>query len=411
MDEPLVISADRYKYWQVDFQNGTIKIVGQDGQILEEELGPKFRARDSQIATSIFDWEKWWILSNTTRGDLIITEGFNPNSPPPFNGRPAVYLDQNRWRTVSDVLHDPDRVEDTSERRAAQDLIRLATDGGIVLPLSMGHMLETAGLHSERRYEVGVAMAHLATGWQIRNPLDLWKHEVELTIRGHLGVAEGAPVLHPIVTEPGALFGSDTTLGITAEMPDFDKLMAMLIMPNVVLDTLVDPERTPKHPLTKWVDHHARITSQIHVQHVPKSQRRRLARRRYWNENIGFYTAAYRRLTHSTDFPTFSDGQLARLLSASPMGGLLSELFVRRFIDHQSRWRRNDLIDMFHLSSAAAYAGYVCAEAHTGQQLRDAQRGLGRRETVFTTLHDLVAKLRQDGARAASERSSLKPGP
>lgn len=406
-----MISADRYKYWQVDFQNGTIKIVCQDGQILEEELEPKFRARNSQIDTSIFDLEQWWILSTTTRGDLIITEGFNPNSPPPFNGRPSVYLDQNRWRTVADVLHDPDRVNDHSERRAAQDLIRLATDGGIVLPLSMGHMLETAGLHSERRYEVGVAMAQLAAGWQIRNPLDLWKHEVELTMRGHLRLTEGAPVLHPVVTEPGALFGSDTTLGITAETPDFDKFMAMLIMPNVVLNTLVDPERTPKHPLTKWVDHHARITTQIHAENVPKNQRRRLARRRYWNENIGFYTAAYRRLTHSADFPIFSDGQLTRLLSASPTIGLLSELFIRRFIDHQSKWRRNDLIDMFHLSSAAAYADYVCAEAHTGRQLRDAQQALGRSETVFTTLDDLVTTLRRDGARAESERSSHQPTP
>lgn len=399
-----MISADQYKYWQVDFQNGTIKIVCQDGQILEEELDRRFRARDSQIATSIFDWEKWWILSTTTRDDLIITEGFNPYSPPPFNGRPSVYLDQNRWRTVADVLHDPDRVEDPNERRAAQDLIRLATDGGIVLPLSMGHMLETAGLHSERRYEVGVAMAHLAAGWQIRNPLDLWKHEVELMVRDHLGLTEGAPVVHPIVTEPGALFGSDTTLGITDQTPDFDKFMTMLIMPNVVLDMLVDPERTPKHPLTKWVDHHARITAQLHAENVPKAQRRRLARRRYWNENIGFYTAAYRRLTHSADFPSFSDGQLVRLLSGSLMVGLASELFIRRFIDHQSKWRRNDLIDMFHLSSTAAYAQYVCAEAHTGTQLRDAQRALGRSETVFTTLDNLVTAIRRDGARAESER-------
>ncbi|MCK2243738.1 MULTISPECIES: hypothetical protein [unclassified Crossiella] len=411
MDEPLAISADRYKYWQIDFQTGTIKIVSQDDQALEEELNPNFRVRPSQVAASIFDWEKWWILSTTTRGDLIITEGFNPNSSPSLNGRPSVYLDQNRWRTVSDALHEPDRVDNPSERRAAQDLIRLATDGGIILPLSMGHMLETAGLHSERRYEVGVAMARLAAGWQIRNPLDIWKHEVELAIRGHLGLMEGAPVLHPIVTEPGALFGSGTTLAITTETSDFDKFMAMLIMPSVVLDTLVDPERTPKHPLTKWVDHHARITSQIRVENVPKNQRRRLARRRYWNENIDFYTAAYQRLTRSADFPSFSDGQLVRLLSTSPMVGLTSELFIRRFIDHQVKWRRNDLIDMFHLSSAAAYADYVCAEAHTGRQLRDIQRALGRRETVFTTLDDLVTKLRRDGARSQSERSTHPPSP
>lgn len=401
-----MISADRYRYWQVDFQKGTIKIVGQGGQILEEELESKFRARDSQVATSIFDWEKWWILSTTTRGDWIITEGFNPNSSPPLNGRPSVYLDQNRWRTVADALHDPDRVDNLSERRAAQDLIRMASDGGIVLPLSMGHMLETAGLHSDRRYEVGVAMARLAAGWQIRNPLDIWKHEVELAIRGYLGLTEGAPVLHPIVTEPGALFGSDTNLAITAEMSDSDKFMAMLIMPNVVLDTLIDPERTPKHPLTKWVDHHARITRQIHAENVSKNQRRRLARRRYWNENIGFYAAVYRRLTRSADFPSFSDGELVRLLSASPMVEMASELFIRRFMDHQVKWRRNDLIDMFYLSSAAAHADYVCAETHTGQQLRDTQRSLGRRETVFTTLDALVAALRADGAGVESERST-----
>lgn len=75
------------------------------------------------------------------------------------------------------------------------------------------------------------------------------------------------------------------------------------------------------------------------------------------------------------------------------------------------KWRRNDLIDMFHRSGAAAYADYVCAEAHTGQQLRDAQRALGRRETVFTTLDDLATTLRQDGVRSESERSPHPPSP
>ena len=139
---------------------------------------------------------------------------------------------------------------------------------------------------------------------------------------------------------------------------------------------------------------------------VPKGQRRQLARRRYWNENISFYTAPYRRLTRLADFPTFSDRELADLLSASPMVGLLSELFVRRFVDRKNKWRRNDLMDIFHLSSAAAYADYVCAETHTGTQLREAQRSLGRTETVFTSLSDLVAAVRRDGATTESERLS-----
>lgn len=406
MGESLVISADRYKYWHVDYQSGSIRIVCQDGQVLEGELEAKYRSANSQVATSTFDWEKWWIWSTTTRNDLILTEGFNPASPPPFNGRPSVYLDQNRWRTVADVAHDPARVKDVDERRAAQDLIRLANDGGIVLPLSTAHLVETAGLYGDRRYEVGIAMAHLAHGWQIRNPLDVWKHEVDRSIRVHVGLTENAPVLHPIVTEPGALFGRDTSLGITDETPELEKFMAMLTMPSVILDVLVDPERIPKDPLTKWVAHHAAVTAQIHAEHLPKERRRRLARRRYWNENISYYTTVHRRLTNSTDFPTFSDAELARLLADSPMVGLISELFIRRFTDHMGSWERNDLLDIFHLSSAAGYANYVCAEAHTGKQLRDAQRALGRPETVFTTLNDLVTAVRRGGARTESERTS-----
>ncbi|MDQ1103744.1 hypothetical protein [Nocardioides zeae] len=398
-----LLSADVYKYWQIDFQNGTIRIVTQDGRDVEEELEAKYRPQQSPIARTIFDWEQWWIWSITTRDDVIITEGFNPNSSPPFSGRPSVYLNRNHWRTVSDALHDPTRVENADERRAALDLIRLARDAGVVMPLSMGHLLETAGLHGDRRYEVGVTMARLSAGWQIRNPVDLRKQEAELTIRAHLGLTAGAPVVHPIVTEPGALYGSDTTLGISDETSDADKFLAMLTMPNVLLSMLLDPEQTPKHPLTAWVDHHARITSQIRQENLPKEKRRATARRRYWNENIGFYAAAYRRLTNSADFPSFSDRELATLLSGSPMAGLVSELFVRRFVDHMSKWRRNDLIDMFHLSSAAAYADYVCAEAHTGRQLRDAQNALRRPATVFTSLNDLVTAVRGGGARAEAE--------
>ena len=79
---------------------------------------------------------------------------------------------------------------------------------------------------------------------------------------------ENAPVLHPIVTEPGALFGRDTSLGVTDQTPDLDKFMAMLTMPSVILDLLIDPDRIPKNPLTGWVTHHAGITAQIHAEHL-----------------------------------------------------------------------------------------------------------------------------------------------
>ncbi|MEV6361345.1 hypothetical protein [Nocardia asteroides] len=405
MDEPKTFSADMFEYWHVDYQKGSIRVAYKDGEVLDRELEARYKPANSQVATSTFDWDNWWIWTTTTRNDLILTEGFNPASPPPLNGRPSVYLDQNKWRTVADVLHTPAGVENLSERHAAQHLIDLAKDGKIVLPLSTGHLIETAGLHGARRYEIGVAMAHLAGGWQIRNPLDLWRHEVDRSIRQCLDRSESVPALHPIVTEPGALFGRNSSLGITDQTPDQETFMAMLTMPMVILDMLIDPERIPKNPIEKWVTHHAAITAQIHAEHLPKEKRRRLARRRYWNENIGYYTTAYRRLTNSTDFPLLNDAELAKLFADSPMVGLMSELFIRRFIDHLSKWKRNDLIDIFHLSSAAGYANYVCAETYTGTQLRDAQRTLGRPETVFTTLNELVTTIRNDGARVGSEHT------
>ena len=402
-----VLSAETYKYWAVDNLRGTLTIVLQDGRTVSEPMPPELRPARSRISSTIFDWERWWIHSFTEFGDWIIAEGFNPTALPAFHGRPAVYLDQNRWRTVADALVEPERIEDADERSAARRIVYLASDDGIVLPLSTGHMVETAGLHSQRRYEVGVAMAKLSGGWQIRNPLDVWRHEATTTMAQRLGTMSEGASFHPITTEPGALFGSDTSLGLSPRAEDHEIFLAMLTMPNTVLDVLVNPEAMAKDPLANWVDHHARITSQFHELAGSKHQRRGTARRRFWNENINYYTAAHRRLVDRGHFPMFSDRELETLLAASPMVGLLSELFIRRFIDHKVKWRRNDLIDMLHLSSAAGYADYVAAERHTGTQLRAAQQSLGRDVTVHASLSELVGALDRDGVKGAKERSPL----
>ncbi|MBE7195224.1 MAG: hypothetical protein INR66_22450 [Gordonia polyisoprenivorans] len=396
MDKAFSLSSDQFKFWHLDFRTGGIRIVLQDGRVIEDELAAQHLPSQTRVATSTFDWENWWIWSTTTKDELILTEGFNPHSPPPLAGRSSVYLDQNRWRTVADTLRDPARVSARSEREAAEFLIDFAEDGGAVLPLSSGHLIETGGLDGERRHEIGVAMASLAHGWQLRNPLDLWRSEAEQSMREYLQI-DPVAAPYPIVTEPGALFGRGTSLAVDTESADYQIFLAMLTMPCVLLDVLIDPERTEKNPVAKWVAHHEAITAQIHKENLPKDKRRRLARRRFWNENISLYTTALRRLTGSHDVPTVSDAELKKLLGRQPMTGLLSELFVRRFTDHKTRWRRNDLIDLFHLSSAAAYADYVCAETHTGTQLQEGQRNLGRPQTVFTTLNDLVTAMKQDG--------------
>ncbi|WP_263310285.1 hypothetical protein [Brachybacterium atlanticum] len=403
MTEPFRLSSDIFKYWQIDYETNSMKIVFQDGRALKDGLTPPESTANHYISSSVFDWEHWWIFSTTTRGHTIITEGYNPHSPPPLNGRPSVYLDQNHWRTLADAIHHPTGIDDPLELIAAVELIHLAADGGIVLPLSMGHMIETSGLHGDRRYEVGVTMASLSKGWQIRNPLDLWKWEATATMYRHL--KRPTPVMPPAIsTEPGSLYESGADLGINDRTSENEIFMAMLTMPSVTLNSLIEPDSMPKDELNSWVDRHSRITRQINALDVPKNERRNIARRRYWNENIAFYVRPYRALTNSLDSPIFSDRELPKLLAPSPMVGLVSELFVRRFMDKQVKWRRNDLIDMFHLSGAAAYADYVCAESHTGTQLRTTQKALGRTQTVYTSLHDLVRAVRANGVKSISER-------
>lgn len=382
-----------------------MKIVFQDGRVVGGALSEKFDADVHHLSSTTFDWDNWWIISRTVRGHLIIAEGYNPNSKPPFNGRPSVYLDQNHWRTLTDAIHRPTRISNAEELRAARELIFLARDGGVVLPLSMGHMIETSGLHGDPRYEVGVTMASLSGGWQIRNPLDLWKWEAQEAIHKHLDRQVPTPP-PPISTEPGAMYESASNLGISADSNDNEIFMAMLTMPNVTLSSLVEPDLLPKAQLIDWVNRHTSTTRQMHELDVTKDERRRTARRRYWNENIAFYVRPYRALTRSLDSPSFSDKELEQFLSPSPMVGLLSELFVRRFIDKNVRWRRNDLIDMFHLSGAAAYADFVCAEKHTGTQLRSAQNDLGRAANVYTSISEMVQAIRKTGARSISERAN-----
>lgn len=205
------------------------------------------------------------------------------------------------------------------------------------------------------------------------------------------------------------MFESATNLGIGADSTDNEIFMAMLTMPNVTLSSLVEPDPMPKAQIWDWVDRHAAITRQINRLHATTDERRRTARRRYWNENIAFYIRPYRELTRSLDSPLFSDKELENFLSTSPMVGLLAELFVRRFIDKNVKWRQNDLIDMFYLSGAAAHANFVCAEKHTGGQLRSAQKTLGRTETVHTTIADLVEAIRKAGTRSISERANNPP--
>jgi len=402
-DATYTLSADVFQFWAIDRVAKQIRLVLQDGRKFEEPIDDNDPILNSEIAMSLFDWEKWWVTSITKRGHVIFAEGYSPNTENPLGRLPAVYLDQNHWSTVALAMVDPGKVKSETELAAAYELVRLGSDAGIVLPLSSGHMLETGGLVGDKRYDLAVAMASLSGGWQLRHPVNVWRQEAAQVLADVIRVPRPEKALRVICLDPNAALSS----GKRPE--DFDPdsaelFLLMLTCSSVLVDLLLDPERTERGDLSKWLAHQRKVTAELAAITGPKEAKRKMALRRFWEGDLQAFHNGYADLRADRPFPELTDQQLAKHLTTMPMVGYLSGLFTQRYVSATTVWKRNDLLDMMFLSCAAGYADFVAAEAHTGTQLAQLQRARGGPQTVFTTLHDLVEALLASGAQTATER-------
>ncbi|MDN5767519.1 MAG: hypothetical protein L0H96_17230 [Humibacillus sp.] len=105
------LSADRCKFWTVNHRDQTISVVLQDGRSVTEPMDADDPLVDSEIAISIFDWDKRGVTSVTTRDRIIFAAAFSPATPDPLKDRPSVYLDQNHWSKVAFATVAPERVK------------------------------------------------------------------------------------------------------------------------------------------------------------------------------------------------------------------------------------------------------------------------------------------------------------
>jgi hypothetical protein len=332
--------------------------------------------------------------------------GFNPDTGAPRPQRPTVYLDQNKWSSVAAAPIAPDRVKDPGELAAALRLAELASDDGIVLPLSSAHLLETSAMYGDKRYEIGLTIASLSNGWQMRHPIAVLQHEAADALGEQLDLTPNSShTTRPVITtEPTAWQATDSFGLGPPPTSGTETFMAMLRAPAVAVALLIEPERLAKDTSTTWVKHHQKISGQIDRLGGTKEARRITALRRFWNENLGIHRQALDAVYNTTNVPMFSDRDLRELLGRTRMTSLLSELFVQRFLDHQTKWQRNDLIDMLFLTCAAGYCDYVAAENRTGKQLAQIQRSRKSPATVFTTLAALVDELDRAGVKTDAER-------
>jgi hypothetical protein len=257
------LSSDVFSLWDLDWDAGKLRIVLQTGEQVVEDMGAAMSRPSREIARSVFDWDKWWLTTFTTRGHLVISEVWSPVGDP-VKSRPAVYLDQNHWSTVAKSLVRPQALS-PPDLAAAQRVVALVMDGGIRLPISSATLQETAALFGERRYEVGVTIASLSGGWQLRDPIEVRKQEFAAWFGERLDCERRSPLADVVTLEPRSVFGDRVGPAIErqGDGSSAELFLDALTWPSVLVSLLIHPEPTPSSPPEQWAQANAQFAERI----------------------------------------------------------------------------------------------------------------------------------------------------
>jgi hypothetical protein len=160
-------------------------------------------------------------------------------------------------------------------------IIELATDAGIVLPLSSAHFTETYPLYGDRRYNLGLAMAKLAGGWELRSPMTVWDNEVAVMLATH----EDAPLPTfsqlPVVTTELQAFLANGVRAYEIDN-DWDLFQLVLSERSITLSCLIDTTAEAKGDVSAWVQRNQEITDSFAGQRPSDKDRRKLAAGFFW---------------------------------------------------------------------------------------------------------------------------------
>jgi hypothetical protein len=186
----------------------------------------------------------------TDRGELLVAEVPTYRQPAPRNGRPIVYLDQKDWSFVANVLYEPNRVQSSTVRDATNLLIEMARNKRVILPMSFGHLTETAQwTDSERRYRLALTLLELTGGWQMRHPVDVRQYELMQSLlavtNAHLYRSSTYSRLNHVQLSRIRSFAR-----LLHQWLDFPRKLLSRLMPVIALHPISGPYLTRK--MCKW---------------------------------------------------------------------------------------------------------------------------------------------------------------
>lgn len=380
-------------------RDGTMSVIFMDGRSETASLGREAFEATSTIAASTYLPLLSLLCLRTTRGDDLVVEVPRPSDLAPLRGRPSIYLDQNHWSTLTNAMHEPNRITDEREYAAAKHLIELAVAREVVLPMSSAHISETCKqADPEQRYRRGLTIAQLSAGWQLRDPLDLRQFEIRqaLTTRyRHTCLIPPAAV----TLEPNAIHaGRDTELpDVAADLPlEAQWIIHALRCIGGTIDTMLDTEHIPMPLLPGWADGFQRFAEFLRDNPTGREIRRRRTHAKFIADlSRELAEAAHHANITPDEMSDWAQKHSDEDMRFMPSLGLFREVLHEKLSNGELRWRDNDLIDMLYLTPAAGYCDHVVGErAHTSHIANGIRRLNQPAATLHCTLRSLSEQLK-----------------
>jgi hypothetical protein len=334
-------------------------------------------------------------------GETIAVEVGGPGMDLPPTGVPVVYLDQLHWVALSQARFAPEKLPGP-QLAAAKQLIALAEQRLIILPLAGAHLTESADLTGRWRAHLGSTMLGLSRGWQMRSPIHVRGDEMTLALRGLDPVAEAVFTLDPdkllIGSKPPTQRGEPLP-------PPFDLLWSRLTSISGIYSAVVDDKPVEmseaKDAAERWAATFARVGKQLRDLNLPSHEFRIAAREALTSDlSVELAQAAVRAQSDPQAFPGWLEHEWPTALAAMPSVARLYEVLHTRLANADHRWDGNDLNDINFLCCAAGYADVLVGEKATIDHLRRAARRVPPGAILCRKLPEAVAALHELGVRA-----------
>lgn len=381
----------------LDRETSSVVLTRSDGKEARQPMGQSPFDSTSLLSRLHYSPALGGLLAVTCKGDDIAFELPARDRGDQLERRLVVYLDQNMWRPVSEVLQGEATVEG-KDRDAANQLAEWVRDRRIVLPASAGHYYETTKWSlADKRYRLGLTILQLSRGWQMRDPLQVRRDEIDGMFRGWLGQVDDVRAESVFTLAPNSLH-SPSRLTPYTPPSDFSVddafRMVSLTSASAYIDVMLDTERVEPGPEPGWVQSNQQFSDWLDGQSWDSQQKRR-------SIDAFLFADLQRDLAEGAqaaglsrqDLQQWGQKQPMDGLSALPATGLYREILHNRHLNKGTTWQRNDLTDMIYLSCAGGYADFVVCERHMREPLERGVRRLGLRTKVFRRLSEAVAAI------------------